>query len=111
MCGERTSTASGTERAMAFACTARGLPAWAFGATPRSFFSTRTRAVAGTVSWDASLQGDDPVDSAAYVDRQQLDHGHPEPSQVIDYRGFRQPRVRAANRSGTGGCSLANPLT
>jgi hypothetical protein len=30
------------------------------------------------------------------MDRQQLDRGHPEPSQVIDHRGFRQPRVRAA---------------
>ena len=69
MFGERTSMASGTERGMAFACTARGLPARAFGATPRSFFSTRTRAVAGTLSWDASLRGDDPGDSAACVRR------------------------------------------
>ena len=30
------------------------------------------------------------------MDRQQLDRGHPEPGQVIDHRGFCQPRVRAA---------------
>ena len=48
---------------------ARGIAARAFGATPRSFFSTRTRAVAGTVSWGASLRGNAPGVSAAHVPR------------------------------------------